>query len=551
MANRVADRRQFLRTGVATAVGIGLAGCSQDNSGNGNKGDKSTVRFAMVQDPGSPLNQYISGMGADKDWLHQLVFDRLLMPSPFVKNPISGLATETTKIDPSTYTATIREDVKWQDGEPFTVEDVVFTFKFYRDGPSIRFAHHVSEMPKVNTIKKVGDRKVRFETPFPVPSLIEITFADLPILPKHIWANVENPRKYKELPVGTGPYKLVEYTEGERLRFQANENYFLGKPIVDELVIPFISGSSQAFTALQAGEIDSTLRPVPPSTINKFKQNDQIRVVQATRLAMVSLQLNYTRQPFQQHGFRFALSRALDLDSVVNIVMLGKATSGSEGYTHPRSPWTAQDVNIPHKPKAARQQLDELGFRDRNGDGVRETPDGENLSFTIKVPSNQPQFIRAGELVSNQLSDFGINSKVRTLDPGTLSAQGIWGSQKFDMLIDRFNFHLTSDPDQYVLNHGSNKFLWNTKEFPYPEYKTLEEQYIQANTLEKQKSAFHEMNRLYNKQPTVIPIWYPKEYQAFRKAAHDAWAEAPPFGIHHKFSFLPKDARGTAVTKSF
>lgn len=541
-------RRKLLGTTTALA-GAGLAGCTGRDRDGGSDGN--ALRISTLEDPGSPLNQYISGMGASKDWIHELVHDRLLLPSPFVEEPIPGLAVETTKVDSSTFTATIREDVQWQDGEPFTVEDVAFTYRFYRDGPSIRFAHHVSEMPKIDTIEPEDDRTVRFETAFPAPSITEITFADLPILPKHVWENVENPREYRELPVGTGPYELVEYTEGERLRFEANENYFLGEPLVDELVLTFISDPSVTFTALKTGEIDSTIRPVPPETLNTFRRNDDIEVVEATRLAMVALQLNYTRQPFTQHGFRFALSRALDIDDIVDVVMLGEATSGSEGYTHPKSPWTAPDVALPHEPEAARAKFEELDYRDRNGDGVRETPDGEDLSFSIKVPSNQPQFIRAAELVKGQLADFGFDIKVRSLDPGTIGAEGIWGSQNFDMMLNRFNFHLTSDPDQYVLNHGSNKLLWHTNEFPYPEYESLEEDYIQAETIEEQRSTFHEMNRLYNEQPTMIPIWYPKEHQAFRPEAHDAWAEAPPFGIHHKFSFLPKDVRGSAVTESF
>lgn len=545
-------RRKLLGTTTALA-GVGLAGCTGgDGDGGGDGGgDGNSLRISILEDPGSPLNQYISGMGASKDWIHELVHDRLLLPSPSVEEPMPGLAVETTELDPSTFTATVREDVQWQDGEPFTVDDVVFTFRFYRDGPSIRFAHHVSEMPKVDAIEAVDDRTVRFETAFPTPSLAKITFADVPILPKHVWANVENPREYQELPVGTGPYELVEYTQGERLRFEANQDYFLGEPLVDEIVITFISDPSVTFTALKTGEIDGTIRPVPPETLDQFRADDGLRVVEATRLAMVGLLLNYTRQPFTQHGFRFAVSRALDIDDIVDVVMLGKATSGSEGYTHPKSPWTAPDVALPYEPEAARAQLDEMSFRDRNGDGVRETPEGEDLSFSIKVPSNQPQFIRTAQLVKGQLADFGIDTEVISLDPGTIGAEGIWGSQNFDMMVQRYNFHLTSDPDQYVLNHGSNKLLWHTEEFPYPEYESLEEQYIQADTIEKQRSVFHEMNRLYNQQPTIIPVWYPEEHQAFRPAAHDAWAEAPPFGIYHKFSFLPKDARGTAVTKSF
>lgn len=543
-------RRELLRT-TSVVAGAGLAGCMKGENGGGGDGNGkgNTLRIAIPEDPGSPLNQYIGW----EDWLHELVYDRLLLPSPYVDNKLPGLAKDVTKVsdDAKTWTATIRDGVQWHDGEPFTVEDILFTFRFYRDGPTIRFAHHVSEMPRIEVIERVDETTARFICAFPVPSLEEVTFADLPILPKHIWNNVENPREYQELPVGTGPYKLVDYTQGERYRFKPNKNYFLGEPIIDEIVVPFITDPSVTFTNLKTGEIDSTTRPVPPETVKQFRQDDSLKVVEATTLSSVGFLLNYTKQPFRNHDFRFALSRALDLDAIVDIVMLGEAISGSEGYTHPKSTWTAPDISLPYKPDEARDTFAELGFRDRNGDGIRENPDGDDLSFTIMVPSNEPQFIRASEILARQLGEFGFEIKVTTADPGTIRAEGIWGNQKFDMQVDRYDFHLTSDPDQYILDHGSNKFLWYTKEFPYPEYEKLEEKYIQAETLEEQRSAFHEMNRLYNKQPTMIPLWYSLELQGFRPEAHDKWAEAPPFGIHHKFSFLPKDARGSAITKSF
>lgn len=527
---------------------MGLSGCSQAMD-EGSDQDGKTLRIAITLDPGAPLNLYTD----TEDWMAPLVFEGLLHPSPFVDETMPGLAKEVKQLDDDAkvWEATIRENINWHDGEPFTADDVVFAFRRYRDGPSSRYAHHVAELPKIKVIEKVDEKTVRFECAFPTASLAKVTFTDTLLIAKHIWKDRDKePQKYSELPVGTGPFELVEYTEGERYRFEANKDYYLGEPLVDELVFPIITDPSTTFTALKSGDIDTTLRTIPPTSINQFKQDKNLKIISGTRLAPVEIRVNFLREPLKQHEFRWALSRAFDMDAIVDVVMLGKATSGTEGYPHPRSPWTAPDLKIPHKPEEARATFDELGFRDRDGDGIRESPDGKKLSFTVKVNANEPQHIRAAELLKEQLAEFGIESQVQSRDLGTLEAEGVWGSRSFDLLIKRSDPHLNADPDQYILNHRG-QLMWATGEIPYPEYEALEEKYMQATTIETQKEALFDMQRLHSQQPTIIPIWFPKNHVAVRPDAYDKWAESPGFGVHHKWSFLPEDARGSAVTKTF
>lgn len=91
---------------------------------------------------------------------------------------------------------------------------------------------------------------MRFNCARPCPTLALITLADLPILPKHIWEDVEDPMTFTELPVGTGPYRLVEYEEDQSYRFEANEDYFLGPLVADELVFSIVPDPQSMFLAL-------------------------------------------------------------------------------------------------------------------------------------------------------------------------------------------------------------------------------------------------------------------------------------------------------------
>lgn len=548
MRQRHSTRRTFLKTGLGTVAGATLlAGCAGRLNGiPGPSSEGNALRIATDSDPGSPLNIFISS-SSKFDWMKDLVYDRLLAPSPYVDDPVSGLATETTQIDDTTWTATIREDAEWHDGEPFTAEDVVFQYRFFRDGPPTRYTHHVSEAPHIKQIEAVDDRTVRFDCAYPCPTLADITFADLPVIPKHIWKDVEDPYKHSELPVGTGPFELVEYEAGERLRFRANENYFMGEPLADEVVVPIIQDLSTIFTALKSGDIDTTSVAIPPTTIDQFEQNESVTVVHATDLSLVEIRINYERSPFDQHEFRWALSRAIDKQSIVDVVMLGKAIPGTEGYPHPKSPWTAPDIDQPYKPEAAKAKLDELGFRDRDNDGIRETAAGEPLSFTLKVPSNQPAYIRAAELVAEDLTAVGMETEVLTLDPESIG--DLFDSRNFDLYVSSITPHGVADPDQFVMSHRSG-YLWK-EGISYPAWDELFEEWKQTATVEERKSTLFEMQRLFNKQPTSLPLWYPEPRWAYRSAEHDTWAESPGFGIHHKWSLLPKAAREGTVTNSF
>jgi peptide/nickel transport system substrate-binding protein len=562
------SRRQLI-AGLGASGVAGLAGCSNlrggsgdDSDGNGD-GDGDALRISIITDPGSPMNPYITN-NARWDWLIDLVHDKLLFPSPFA-GPEPGLATDVQQVDDLTWEATIRDGVEWHDGEAFTAEDVAFSLQYYRDGPHSRNAHHANQIPSFETVEQLDEKTVSVETSYPTPTLAEITFADMPVLPEHIFADVEDPTKYQELAVGTGPYEIVEYNEGENLRFEATGEWFYGDTIVDTIVAEVVPDSSVTFTALKTGEIDSTVRPVPPETLGRFRSDDAIDVVEATQLQGVELRLNFSKLPFRNHDFRRAFSRAIDIQSIVDVVMLGEAIPGTKGFPHPRSPWTAPDLEIPYRPQAARQALDELGYEDSDGDGVRESPDGEPLEFELTAPSNEPQYIRAGELVADQLGNFGIDVTVKTTDPGTV--RSFYGRlDAYEMYISSSNFHLSGDPDQFIMNHrGGPNLLWNInpsqgllgdhdadpEDLRYPAFEELQQQYFEASTKEEMLEVYHEMNRLHNRQPVAIPLWYPLDHLAYRPDAYDKWAESPGYGIAHKWSFIETEDRGNAVTTEF
>lgn len=494
-----------------------------------------------VAEDGGPLNIYSTD--SKFDFLVELVYDKLFAPSPYVETPLPGLAESATQIDHSTWVVKLRTGITWHDGRPFTADDVKFTYESYRDGAPNRHTHHVSDVPRIEQIVAEDARTVRFVCAYPCPTLARITLADLPILPKHVWENVAEPRTVKDLPIGTGPYRLVEHRPDQLYRFQANEQYHHGRPLVDELVMPVVKDPTSTFTALKTGEIDAAAREVPPELLNEFSRLPNLKVTDTAPLSLVELRLNYEKPPFDSADFRRAFSLAIDRRAIVDTVLLGQGRPGVEGYPHPDSPWTKPGLSTPFDREGAKRLLDELGFVDRTGDGVRESPDGRALEFGLMVASTEPTFMRTAELVAKQMLDAGVRLTVQPLDVGSIRRLGT--SRTFDVYVNDIGPHGTADPDQFIMSHRSG-YLWKAG-LPYPEVDALFEEWKRAADVEARKQVSFKMQALFNRQPTAVVVYYPTETWAYRPAAFDQWAEARGFGIVHKWSFLPAEARAGAV----
>ena len=220
--------------GTSTPSGSGGASGTAATSGTAAPGASgpltaAKLTIAVPDDPGS-LDLWTSNQAFDL--LVDLVYDKLMTVA--VRESAATCAGPVRDpIDPTTWEVNIRSGVTWQDGQPFTAEDVKFTYEYFRDGVPNRYTHHTNDAPKIDAIDLVGRDTVRFHCAYPCPELGQVTFADLPILPEHLWSGVTEPAKSTGLPIGTGPYQLTEYVPGQYLRFTANKAYFGGKPTVD------------------------------------------------------------------------------------------------------------------------------------------------------------------------------------------------------------------------------------------------------------------------------------------------------------------------------
>ncbi len=239
------------------------------------KADMSLRDRTLVYAQPSTIGNFLPGFMSSSysvRAVRQMVYDALIQDTygsynagtPIGPRPDLAESWETSQ-DGLTWTFHLRKNVKWQDGQPFTADDVLFTFNLCmnKDAGYGEMASAKYYEEKGITVKELDPYTVQFHFQVYTPEAPYRVFAE-PILPKHLLANIPvdklrtcDMNTGKEV-VGTGPFKLVDYHPSEYLKYQANDDYCLGRPWFDYVVVRIIPKAETAFLALQKGEVDVT-----------------------------------------------------------------------------------------------------------------------------------------------------------------------------------------------------------------------------------------------------------------------------------------------------
>ncbi len=249
--------------------------------------------------------------------------------------------------------------------------------------------------------------------------------------------------------------------------------------------------------------------------------------------------MNLSRQPFIQKEVRQAISLAIDPDVMLDRIVLGQGKSGKHGWPHPDARWTKPGLEQPFDREKSLEMWDTLGFVDQDGDGFREQPDGSALDWVVLAQSNQPLYVRAAEMVVEQLAEVGIKSHVQVLDPAGFTGT-VYRTMEFDLSVGEIVPHGLADEDMLIIL----RFVDRKRELIKDEEKeAIVARWFDAVTPEDRMSVAGELQELNNRYPNYQILWYPKGMWAYRKDAYDNYAVSPGYGIFHKWSFLPEDAR--------
>ncbi len=450
--------------------------------------------------------------------------------------------------DYRTWTVTVRDDVTWHDGVAFSAHDVAFTFEYFRDdnGPG-RYGHHIYDHPVFKSATVINDTTVELTFVDPIATFELLPGGDVPILPRHIWENIANPRAdATSLPVGTGPFKMVEYDPAVSYRLEANDDYFLGAPLVDTLIMAVVTDAQAAFAGLRTGELDFVTRNVPAPLVPQMADDEEISLIEGSRFQSLYLMFNTRKPVLKDPAVRKAMSMALDLQTIVNTVEGGLGAPGNDTWTHPQSPWAHRVGGHTFDLDAAKALLDENGYV-VGDDGTRIAGDGTPLRWTLLVNAGAPPQIRSGTLVAEQLASLGIDVKVEPLDPAAITAArrpSPDGAPTVEMFIAVFESHAHVDPDHlYFFFHTPGRGVggifsgYTNNEFDAILTDALDE------PVETKLPLVHQAQEIFAAETPAVTLYYPEGRWAYRPAAYDGWVSDPGHGVFTKRSFLAPYAR--------
>lgn len=473
-----------------------------------------------------------------------LVYDTLFW-SQATLDPEPWLATGAEASDDlTTWTISLRDGVTWHDGVPLTADDVAFTFEYFTSTGGIgRYGHHVVDHPTFLSAEVIDPLTVALTFEDAIGTFEMLPGGDIPIIPKHVWEGIEDPTEdATSLMIGSGPYRMTDYVPDTSYRLEANEDYFLGAPLVDTLVLNVIPDAQAAFAGLQTGELDFVTRNLPAPLHGPVNENPDLEIVDGSRMQSLYLMFN-TRKPNLNATVRKAMSLAIDVEQIVEIVEGGLGVPGNDTWTHPQSEFAHPTGGHAYDPAAAAAMLDEAGYVAGDG-GTRVSPDGEPLAFTLLVNAAAPPQLRAGELVAEQLDSLGVDITVEPLDAPAIGAARRPSPDSpptNDMFIAVFESHAHADPDHlYFFFHtpGAGKGFGQVfSGYSNTEFDTLVEDALNLKPEEKIE-LLTQAQDIFAEEAPAVTLSYPNGRWAYRPAAYSGWLDDPGHGVFTKRSFL-------------
>ena len=349
-----------------------------------------------------------------------LIYDQLwvLGPAPDYK-PLPRLATRWETKDHKTWRFYLVKGATFHDGTPVTAQDVAFTLEY------LPGADPAWEYPDTDTesITVIDNYTVEFTLAAKHGGAYPPAYWT-PVFPKHIWEpHKDDMISFKnEKAIGSGPFRLKEFKASEFIWFEANKDYWGGKPLVDEVVFKSYGSQDALNLAVRKAQVDMIgYNGASPLAIDDFKKDKNIEVIVSPGIGLIWLTFNLHKDtPIRDVTVRKAIMHGIDRNRIVKMVYLGYAQT-ADSFLYPELP--DHHPNLPkyaYDREKAKKMLSDAGYVDKDGDGFRNDPgSGKNLVFEFMVPSDWPDEVKVVKMVKEQLKDVGIDIAMKVVDLDT------------------------------------------------------------------------------------------------------------------------------------
>ncbi len=443
--------------------------------------------------------------------LHDLTYDTLWEWSNWDEYRPGLAESFETSADGLTWTFKIREGVTFHDGAPFDAQAAAWTLNWIVENEIPTMVGYLTHLEEAVALDSTT-LELRLDAP--VGNLTTELLIFVWMMPPHVWQDMTDEQIMEEgdpLSIGTGPLKVVEFVPDEMLELEAVPDYWAGPLHFERMIYQQYANMDAAVQALIAGEVD-VLSPVPPTAVDVLIKYDTITLVETPSHSIDELIINSHENGSQPAWLndptvRLAIAYAMDKQQIVNAVWLGHAEPGVGVIPSSMGEWQNPEIqDIPYDPVEGSRLLEEAGYVDANGDGVRETPDGDTMNLRLYAEEGPTQ-ARTLEIISNGLRQIGINAPPTIMDTDSLVA--LYPDFDFDLIY--WGWSEDPDPD-FIMSvftcDQREEGGWSDSGFCDPEFERLYAAQASETDHAKRVALIHEMEQyLFDQRPYIVLVY--------------------------------------------
>ncbi len=422
--------------------------------------------------------------------------------------------------DGLTWTIKLHEGITFSDGTAVDAQMVKEYLNWLRNEEML-FGFFAS-ITNIVEVEVIDDLTFQYTNADPMISSADNDFPIIYILPPYIWSELgEDVFMYENAEmIGTGPYVITEHVPGSHVVFDAREDYYRGKPVIDRIIYKIFGNNDALVNALISGEIDLTMPYLPPEVFEVLGSNPNITIEEKFPLGTFDLAFNMSElsvghQAVKDPAVRLAIDQAIDKRQIVDVAFLGHATAGPTNWAV--GPYYEDKMNpdlemIPYNPDTARKTLEDAGYVDTDGDGVRETSEGEPLEFRLIYATDYPTSQTMTGMIADWLHEIGIKVDVEAVDSGSWF-YAVIEDRDFDMAIDS----RISDPDPASMDYWVSSWAAgsSTTGSSNPDLDDMIYAYM-FTPGEERWDYIYEAQRIVNEERWFITLAGPHQIQAYR-----------------------------------
>ena len=487
-----------------------------------------------------------------------LCYETLFIYDPLTDEYKPWLAENGTWVDDTTYEVKVRQGVTWSDGEPFTAEDIKFTFDLGKTA-AVNFSPVWNWLESVDVVDESTLNFTFSETLYQEWASYLYT---VPMVPEHIWAS-KSPEDVtagaNEGPIGTGPY-TYETHDQSKMVWVKNENWW-AKSALDldpapKRIVDIVNGSNNVALSLvlQGGlDLSNNFLPGIATLVNG---GYGVKTYYPTEPYMLSantawLLLNTTKKPMDDAAFRRAVAYAIDTDQIVKVVY-GNIVQKADptGLLPIWDQYIDKDLTaqkgFSYDAAKAKQILAEAGYKDTDGDSFVEAPDGSKIELSVIVPNGWSDWMESIKVIAKGCQEAGINVQTAFPDYGGYVDARNGGT--FDMMIAN-DAQMSNTPWTYYDWMFQNPIadIATMQNGNYGRYDSAEAfalvdelDKIKVEDTEAMKETISKLQAIQLEDMPLIPLWYNGLWSQTSDAVWTNWPSAAD-GSNH---FLPASWRG-------